>query len=195
LLIFYHAMKKNLVLIIFFSLNIISSQIISAQDKNQPGWRAGVASVIITPEKSMWMAGFAARTHPSEGKLHELWAKALVFEDAAGKKALLITTDLSGIPKSISDNIRNRLEKSFRLSRSQIIFNTSHTHSGPVLQDALHALYPLNAQQKEDIRLYTIKFEAQIEAIGQKGLRFNEACEHFDTKWNHPLCSEQEEQY
>ena len=87
-------MKKNLVLIIFLSLTIVSCQNLSAQDNNQSGWKAGVASVIITPEESMWMAGFAARTRPSEGKLHELWAKALVFEDAAGKKAVLITTDL-----------------------------------------------------------------------------------------------------
>jgi len=163
-------MKKNIPLIIFFTLIILHAQNLSAAVQNQNGWKAGVASVIITPEKSMWMAGFAARTRPSEGKLHELWAKALVLEDAAGKKALLITTDLSGIPKSISDNIRNRLERSFRLSRSQIIFNTSHTHSGPVLQDALHALYPLNAQQKEDIRIYTINFEAKIEALVKKAL-------------------------
>lgn len=161
-------MKKNLVLITFFSLLILFAQNLSARDNNQAGWKAGVASVIITPEESIWMAGFAARTRPSEGKLHELWAKALVIEDAAGKKAVLITTDLSGIPKSISDNIRNRLEKSFRLSRSQIIFNTSHTHSGPVLQDALLALYPLNEQQKEQIRIYTLKFEAQIEALVKK---------------------------
>ncbi len=170
MLIFYLAMKKNLVLITFFSLIILFAQNLSARDKNQAGWKAGVASVIITPEESMWMAGFAARTRPSEGKLHELWAKALVFEDAAGKKAVLITTDLSGIPKSISDKIRNRLEKSFKLLRSQIIFNTSHTHSGPVLQDALHALYPLNEKQKEDIRIYTLKFENQIEALVKKAL-------------------------
>ena len=164
-------MKKNILLITFFSFIILSFQNSSAQDKNQAGWKAGVASVIITPEESMWMAGFAHRTKPSEGKLHELWAKALVIEDAAGKKAVLITTDLSGIPKSISDAIWNRLEKSFRLSRSQIIFNTSHTHSGPVLQDALLALYPLNEQQKEQIRTYTIKFEDQIEAMVKKALK------------------------
>ncbi|MHC4567864.1 MAG: neutral/alkaline non-lysosomal ceramidase N-terminal domain-containing protein, partial [Planctomycetota bacterium] len=44
-------------------------------------WKAGVASVVITPEKSMWMAGYAARKAPSEGKVHDLWAKALALED------------------------------------------------------------------------------------------------------------------
>ena len=31
------------------------------------GWRAGVATVDITPRRSMWMAGFAARTSASQG--------------------------------------------------------------------------------------------------------------------------------
>lgn len=162
--------EKNSCFNYFFSINILSVQTSSSQDKEQAGWKAGIASVIITPEQSMWMAGFAHRTKPSEGKLHELWAKALVIEDATGKKAVLISSDLSGIPKSISDAIRNRLEKSFQFSRSEIIFNTSHTHSGPVLQDALLALYPLNEQQKEQIKAYTIKFEDQIHALVRKAL-------------------------
>ncbi|MDQ3347915.1 MAG: hypothetical protein M3545_08100, partial [Acidobacteriota bacterium] len=32
-----------------------------------PGWRAGVATVDITPDRSLWMAGFAARRQPSQG--------------------------------------------------------------------------------------------------------------------------------
>ncbi|WP_276360431.1 neutral/alkaline non-lysosomal ceramidase N-terminal domain-containing protein [Daejeonella sp. H1SJ63] len=163
-------MKKIIVLITFLSFIILSVQNSSAQDKNQAGWKAGVSSVIITPEQSLWMAGFAHRTSPSDGKLHELWAKALVIEDASGKQAVLITTDLSGIPKSISDSIRNRLERRFKFSRSQIIFNTSHTHSGPVLVDALWDLYPLDDTQKQRITSYTKKFELQIESIVRKAL-------------------------
>ena len=159
-----------------FSCIIISVQIIllsessAAQENTPSGWKAGVASVVITPEESLWMAGFAHRTKPSDGKLHELWAKALVIEDASGKQALLITTDLSGIPKSISDSIRNQLGKRFKFSRSQIIFNTSHTHSGPVLVDALWDLYPLDDTQKERITKYTKKLELQIESIVRKAL-------------------------
>ena len=69
-------------------------------------WRAGVAKVVITPGESMWMAGYAARNHPSEGVLHDLWSKALVIEDAKGKKAILITNDLVQVPKPVSDRIR-----------------------------------------------------------------------------------------
>ncbi len=49
-----------------------------------PAWKAGVATVVITPEYSMWMAGYAARNKPSEGKVHDLHAKALALEDAQG---------------------------------------------------------------------------------------------------------------
>ena len=42
------------------------------------GWKAGVASVVITPQDSVWMSGYASRDRPAEGRLTELWAKALV---------------------------------------------------------------------------------------------------------------------
>lgn len=165
-----HLTMKKIIGFVNFLFFLFYFPLASAANQPNEGWKAGVARVNITPEVSMWMAGFAARTRPSEGKIHDLWAKALVFEDAGGKRALLITTDLSGIPKSISDRIRDRLEKKFKLTRSQIIFNTSHTHSGPVLEDALHELYPLNEEQKEEIKRYTLKFEDQIEGLVEEAL-------------------------
>ena len=49
---------------------------------NQPkksGWQAGVAKVNITPKNLMWMSGYASRRKPADGKLTDLWAKALVL--------------------------------------------------------------------------------------------------------------------
>ncbi len=128
-------------------------------------WKAGVARVVITPPQSMWMAGYASRTGPSEGKLQDLWAKALALEDANGAQAVLVTADLVGLPKNISDNIRNRLMEKFNLSRAQVILNSSHTHTGPVLQDALFDIYPLDSHQLELIKGYSLWFEDQIVAL------------------------------
>ncbi len=50
--------------------------------KPETEWKAGVASVVITPEEPMWMAGYASRDKPSEGKTHDLFAKALALEDS-----------------------------------------------------------------------------------------------------------------
>ena len=40
-------------------------------------WKAGVASVDITPHESIWLAGYGMRTKPSEGVLRNIYVKAL----------------------------------------------------------------------------------------------------------------------
>src|SRR5690554_4049984 len=124
-------------------------------DRAPSGWKAGTAETVITPDKPIWMAGFASRTHPAEGKLHDIWVKALALEDASGKQAVLVTADLLGFPKNISDEIREKLEEKHHLSKAQIILNSSHTHSAPVLRDALSDIYPLNEEQVKEISDYS----------------------------------------
>ncbi len=97
------------------------------------GWQVGVAKTVITPKQPMWMAGYAARTKPAVGKLHDLWAKALFVEDNSGHSALLITSDLVYFTTNVSEQIRNEIQKKTGLTKAQIILNSSHTHSGPEL--------------------------------------------------------------
>ena len=56
-------------------------------------YKAGVSRVIITPEKSMYLSGYANRTHASDGKIHDLWAKALAIEDRKGGRVVILSTD------------------------------------------------------------------------------------------------------
>jgi len=152
----------------FLVLTLFSA--VALCDSNPPSstWRAGVARMVITPEQSMWLAGYAARDHQSEGSLHDLWAKVLVLEDEEGKQAVLITTDLLGFPKALSDQIRDQLESEFNLSRSQIILNSSHTHSAPVLKDALYDIYPFGQQQIAAIERYSSQLaERMVELVGE----------------------------
>ncbi|KAA0991190.1 neutral/alkaline non-lysosomal ceramidase N-terminal domain-containing protein [Dyadobacter aurulentus] len=147
---------------------VLLHSLVFAQSK---GWKAGVAKVAITPEGSLWMAGFASRTHASDGKLHDLWAKALALEDAEGKQAILITTDLLGFPKSMSDEIRNQLLAKYKLSKAQIILNSSHTHSGPVLGNALSDIYPLQAGDQKKIDAYSSELVNQIVTLAGNALK------------------------
>ncbi|MBN2775728.1 MAG: neutral/alkaline non-lysosomal ceramidase N-terminal domain-containing protein, partial [Prolixibacteraceae bacterium] len=126
------------------------------------GWKAGTSRAKITPEEPTWLAGYAFRSHPSEGTLADLWVKVLALEDAKGEKLVLITADLLTFPKSISDRIRDQLIAKYGLKRSQIILNSSHTHSGPVLADALTDIYSINNQQAEVIRTYSANLEKKI---------------------------------
>ena len=55
----------------------------------QGHWKAGVATIDITPQEPIWMAGYGNRTKPSEGVLQKLYVKALVLEDVAKEQVLL----------------------------------------------------------------------------------------------------------
>ena len=127
-----------------------------------PSWKAGVSRVVITPKYPMWMAGFAVRDHESEGTLHDLWAKALAIEDAAGNRAVLVTTDLLGFPKSLSDRIRARIEAKHKLTKAQLLLNSSHTHSAPVLEGALLDIYPMGQKEMKRVSDYTVELEEKI---------------------------------
>ncbi len=123
--------------------------------QEEVGWRAGVAKIKITPSFSMWLAGYSAREEPSNGTLHDLWAKAIALQDQEGNRAVLITADLVGVPKQISDDVRDLLHKKLDLERRQIILNTSHTHTGPVLNEALLDIYPLDRSDLKKIDRYS----------------------------------------
>lgn len=71
--------------------------------------RAGTARVDITPKGPIWMSGYADRKHPSEGVLHPLWAKALAIEDDRHGRVVIVTTDLIGLPRAITDAVAARV--------------------------------------------------------------------------------------
>ena len=71
----------------------------------QTAWKAGVAQAIITPSESIWLAGYGDRTRPSEGVLRDIYVKALALDAEAGKPVVIVTSDLVGIPREISDPV------------------------------------------------------------------------------------------
>ena len=129
-------------------------------------WKAGFAKVRITPHGSLWMAGYAARTGPSQGTLLELHAKALALQDECGHRAVLVTTDLLGLPLSVSQNIARRVQQQYGLRRDQLLLNSSHTHSGPVIGTMLAVAYEgkqgMDAEQWAAVKVYTGYLEDRI---------------------------------
>jgi hypothetical protein len=131
-------------------------------------WKAGVGRAVITPTTPMWMSGYASRDRPAEGKLHDLWVKALALEDAAGNRAVLVTLDLCGIDRGFSAGVRDRLQAAHGLGRESVALNCSHTHSGPVVGHNLRAMYFLNDEQQRYVDDYTRELEDEIvAAVGE----------------------------
>src|SRR3954447_18971685 len=114
-------------LVITFAVSFALHDIASAAEKQ---WQAGVARVNISPELPIWLSGYGGRNKPANAKHDELWAKALVIEDGNGRRAALITMDLVGIPRDISQRVCKQAEERFKLPRAAIALNVSHTHSG-----------------------------------------------------------------
>lgn len=128
-------------------------------------WLAGVARADITPEESLWMAGYAARTKPAEDALQPLWVKALALQDSAGNRAVLVTSDILGFPKPVADRIRAQVEADYGLSKDQLILSASHTHSAPVIGASLRCIYNFDDLQERKLMDYTASMEARIIAV------------------------------
>lgn len=129
-------------------------------------WKAGVSKEVITPDTAVWLAGYGSRRAP-EGKLHELWMKALALEAADGSRVVLITSDFQGVPRSMSDRVFEQLKTKFGLTRAQVMFTFSHNHCGPRLGDDLVDYYPVEAAQEELVREYTDRMvERTVKLVG-----------------------------
>lgn len=135
----------------------------SRADAPAATWKAGIARADITPEGPVWMGGYASRDHPAEGTMHPLWVKVLALEDAAGRRAVLVTSDLIGFPQNVSAHIRDRLKEELGLARAQVMLTSSHTHSGPLLREDYYA-HPLGEREQAKVVRYVSRLEDRVVA-------------------------------
>jgi hypothetical protein len=129
-----------------------NSYLLQADD----GRRAGAAKTIITPNEPMWMAGYGGRTGPASGKISELYAKALLLEDAHKTRGLILTLDLVGIDRELSKRISTAIADKIDVPSDNVVICVSHTHSGPVVGKNLGPLhyYQLDPAYQRQINAY-----------------------------------------
>jgi neutral ceramidase len=111
-------------------------------------WKAGLATQKVTPPQFMWMAGYGGRNKPAEGKVQDLFAKAMALEDEAGNRVVIVTLDLIGVPQALRREIGAKAQERFQLPPSHLLLNASHTHSGPILRTT-----PISAEEEKNPRL------------------------------------------
>jgi hypothetical protein len=148
-------------------------------------WKAGTATLKVTPQKMLWMAGYAARKKPAEGKVQDLFAKALALQDEQGNKLVFVTLDLIGVPQPIRHAVAERAEKEFKLPQANLVMNASHTHSGPSMRTT-----PLTDKDKDDPRAkdawdYTQKLQSDLGDLVGKALASMEPAR---LTWNKARC-------
>jgi hypothetical protein len=135
----------------------------------EPEWKVGMAQVKITPEQPLFMEGYASRDHPFEKVESDLYIKALVIEDREQHRAVLVTSDLVGIPAAVVEPICERIREKTGLKREQILINSSHIHTGPLLslRPTPLPMRMTNADMERSIA-YTRKLQDQIVEVVEK---------------------------
>ena len=154
----------------FLAFSIVFCCSFSAQAETQ--WQVGIATAKITPEKPVWMAGYAGRKGPFEGVVGDLFAKAMAIQDEQGQRIVIVTTDLIGIPRKLREQLEVEVKEKFQLGRENLWLNASHTHCGPELRlDRIPPTEgsPAEFEQRMELAVeYTAKLHQQmLEVIGQ----------------------------
>lgn len=157
---------RTILLLSFAGLAAVTSSALAEPSKT--GWKAATATAVITPEQPLWMAGYAARDKPAEGKVQDLYAKALALEDADGERLVLVTLDLIGVPRALRDHVARQALKKYKLAPAALLLNASHTHCGPVLRVGPSVIYDLSDEQGKQLDAYFAVLKDQLVAlIGQ----------------------------
>ena len=93
--------------------------------------QAGWGSARLTPPVGTPLAGFGNRQgKPSTGIRDELDVKAVALSD--GKDTVvLVGSDMLIVPDNIADAVRAQVSEKTGLTPDDILFNASHSHSGP----------------------------------------------------------------
>ncbi|MBI5691316.1 MAG: neutral/alkaline non-lysosomal ceramidase N-terminal domain-containing protein [Verrucomicrobia bacterium] len=125
-------------------------------------WRAGTGREIITPPAGLWMTGYASRDRPADGKAQDLWVKALAVADPAGNRGVLLTLDLCGISRESSEKAATEICRRYRLPRSAVMTNVSHTHCSPAVEGNLLGIRVLPPDGIAKMVAYTRELEQKM---------------------------------
>lgn len=127
-------------------------------------WRAGVGVANITPTTPMWMSGYASRARPAEGKLTDLWVKAVLLGDEKGPQAVVIAYDLVGVDHQTGEDLAKTAMEVLKLPREAVLVNCSHTHSGPVVGGNLAPMYSLDSMQAGLVERFGADLQAKTKS-------------------------------
>lgn len=130
------------------------------------------------------MAGYAARTKPSEGVRQKIWAKALALRDEKGAAAVIVTLDLVGIRRPLAEDLAGAITSKHKIPRDRILFNASHTHSAPLvggIDSYVHIMGDQAPKHAEIVKRYTAQVRARIlDAVDRAVAGLAPATLHFE---------------
>jgi neutral ceramidase len=132
-----------------------------------PALRVGVARADITPEYPVRLSGYGNRRAEHEGVAQRIWAKALAFDDGAGRPAVLVTVDNCGVPATLRAEALRRVAARTNLADARFAVCSSHTHCAPMLTGVLPNLFSMDIPPEHllNIERYTRELTDHLERV------------------------------
>ncbi|MEO8427247.1 MAG: neutral/alkaline non-lysosomal ceramidase N-terminal domain-containing protein [Verrucomicrobiota bacterium] len=153
-----------------FGILLFSLGVALCSSAAETEWKAGFATLKITPEQPVPMAGYASRTKPFEKIEQDIYAKALALEDRQGHRAVLVTTDLLGLSRALAEPVCDRIQQTTKLARSDILLNSAHTHSAPTLSLEERTESGVTPEDARNIVAYTRSLQDKLVEVVTQAL-------------------------
>jgi neutral ceramidase len=142
----------------------IAATVGAAQDSTP---QVGLAVRDITPDSPIRLAGYASRNRPSEKADQPIVAQAVALKNPSGERFVFVALDNCGVSHAFMQPVRQQCADRFQLGPGAVAVVCSHTHSAPVLEHTLTAMYQPTPAEHERIVEYSGWLRAQIvELVG-----------------------------
>lgn len=110
----------------------------------------------------MWLAGWAARREPGQVVASDLHVRVLALEDARCERFVFITVDLIAVPGSLATNVAAKVWAKWGISRERLLFNASHTHTGPEIRPDKVLFFSIPPEFASKIEPYVAWLEERL---------------------------------
>lgn len=150
----------RIVLLIFL---LVQSSLFA--QKAHTSWKAGAATVDITPDYPVRLSGYGSRTKEFEKVAQRLHANALVLQWQEDAPAVIVSVDNCGVPAAVRTEVLKRLAAAGKtIADERFTLHSTHTHCAPMLKGVLPFLFgeDLPADQRKHIERYTEDLTAHI---------------------------------
>jgi len=124
----------------------------------------GVSVRDITPPGPIWLAGYAARKHPSEKVDSPLTVQAIAFK-GADERVVLVSLDNCEVSHAFIAPAVEELRARHGLKPGALVVVSSHTHSAPVLENTLTSMYNLSPADEEQIHNYSAFLKSKLAEV------------------------------
>lgn len=148
-------------------------------------WGVGSATRIVTPEQSMRLSGFAARTDPADGTMMDLHAKAVAFEDHAGRRAVLVSVEVLVVSRALRAEVAARVADEHGIDPDSLVLNASHTHYGPEYREVRFDVYGLDEDERDQGRAYRERLADELVGVVGEAV---DALEPAELRYGHARC-------